>query len=299
MSIKPLFAGPKGLRAGWRFAAFIVLAIGIAQGLQVFTLRVLGYHPHRGFHPLDFLVADGLGFLAALAAAAILVRAARGERMRDYGLPLAPASGRLWGEGFLWGIAAVGAIVGAIALFGGYSLSGFAVHGRELVSMALLWVVTMTVLGFYEEYLFRGYALKALASGMGFWPAALLLSILFGALHFFTKPMETVADALSVSLIGLFLCLSFRRTGSLWFAAGFHMAFDFAALPLFGAPNTANDGKPVPFRLLESSFHGPAWLTGGPCGIEASLLVFPAIVLLFLLLDRRFRAVRWPAAPPK
>jgi membrane protease YdiL (CAAX protease family) len=299
MSFKSVFIGPKGLRAGWRFAAFTVLAIGIAQGFQVFTLQVLGYRPHRGLHPLDFLVADGLGFIAALIAAAILVRAARGERMRDYGLPLAGNSGGRWGEGFIWGLLAVGILVAAIALFGGYTLSGLSRTGGALAAALALWAATMVVLGFYEEYLFRGYPLKALASGMGFWPAAVLLSVMFGALHYFTKPMETIADALSVSLIGLFLCLSFRRTGSLWFAAGFHTAFDFAALPLFGAPNTANNGEPVPLRLLEGSFHGPAWLTGGPCGIEASLLIFPVIGLLFLLFDRRFRAVRWPAGETK
>src|SRR5204863_2030461 len=112
------------------------------------------------------------------------------------------------------------------------------------------------------------------------------------------KPMETIADALSVGLIGLFLCFTLRRTGSLWFAIGFHFAFDFAAIPLFGAPNTGNHGRPVDTRLLDSSFSGPDWLTGGPRGIEASWLVFAVIVMLFALFHRRFGEARFPPPEP-
>ncbi|HXO27236.1 MAG TPA: hypothetical protein VOA80_07830 [Thermoanaerobaculia bacterium] len=49
----------------------------------------------------------------------------------------------------------------------------------------------------------------------------------------------------------------------------------------FGGPNTGNDGKPITGHLLASSFHGLPWLTGGPMGPEASLLVFSLIAALF------------------
>src|SRR5207247_2546236 len=81
-----------------------------------------------------------------------------------------------------------------------------------------------------EEFAFRGYPQFTLASGIGFWRAAALLSLVFGGLHYFLKPMENLADFASVGLIGLFLCLTLRRTGSLWFAVGFHAGFDYAAL---------------------------------------------------------------------
>ena len=106
--------------------------------------------------------------------------------------------------------------------------------------------------------------------------------------------MENVADALSVGLIGLFLCLTVRRTGTLWFAIGFHFAFDFAALSLLGAPNTGNMGKAAEGHLLDATFSGPDWLTGGARGIEASALVFVVIALLFSLFHFRHRQVRFP-----
>lgn len=295
--LRSIFVGPGGIRAGWRFALFILLAIPFGGGLQRLAIDVLGYRPHPGLNPVDFLVSDGLGFLGALVAVYILARIGR-ERMGEYGLRVSLRAPGLWGEGLAWGVLTVGALAGLIAAFGGLTVSGLgsgaASPGGTLWTGALMWLATMVVLGLYEEYLFRGYPLVALGSGMGFWPAAILLSLMFGALHFFTKPMETVADGVAVSLIGLFLCVSFRRTGSLWFAAGFHTAFDFVALPLLGAPNTANQGRPLASRLLDTSFHGPAWLTGGPDGMEASLLIFPVLAVLFWLLVRRFPEVRRP-----
>src|SRR2546430_4601724 len=41
-----------------------------------------------------------------------------------------------------------------------------------------------------EELAFRGYPQFTLASRIGFWRAAALLSLLFGGLHYFVKPME-------------------------------------------------------------------------------------------------------------
>jgi hypothetical protein len=105
--------------------------------------------------------------------------------------------------------------------------------------------------------------------------------------------VENIADALSVSLIGLFMSLNVWRTGSIWFAFGFHAPFDYAALYIFGAPNSGNrGGTPIDTRLLSGTFHGPSWLTGGPLGVEANWLVFPVIALLFLIFDRIHRAGR-------
>ena len=36
---------------------------------------------------------------------------------------------------------------------------------------------------FFEEYVYRGFILAALAAALGFWPAAILSSIMFGATH--------------------------------------------------------------------------------------------------------------------
>ena len=66
------------------------------------------------------------------------------------------------------------------------------------------------------------------------------------------------------------------------------------ALSLFGAPNTGNQGRPVSGHLLDGTFSGPDWLTGGVRGVEASGLVFIVIAAMFGLFHLRHREVKYP-----
>lgn len=235
---------------------------------------------------MEVIVADGIDFVALLLAAAVMARIER-RRPGDYGLRLSPGFAKRFGEGLAWGAATVLGVAALVAAFGGFSISGLALRGRELILSAALLAVSMVVLGLFEEALFRGYPQHALASSLGFWPAALLISAFFGALHYFTKPRETPVDATSVALIGFFLCLTLRRTGDLWLAVGYHASFDYVALAVLASPNTGMPaGERAVGHLLETSFSGPAWLTGGDCGLEASLLIFPVLAVSFLLFSR-------------
>ncbi|HKD11558.1 MAG TPA: type II CAAX endopeptidase family protein [Thermoanaerobaculia bacterium] len=291
---RAVFRGAGGLRAGWRLLLFAAAATILMSGLPWIAVKA-GWKPRAGFDPADFLVADGLGLVALVLAACLMASI---ERVRPgvYGLAFRAGFLRRLGEGLAWGSGTVLAVAAAMAALGGLSIAGLALHGRALAGSAALWAAAMIVLGLFEEYLFRGYPQRTLASGIGFWPAAALLSAGFGALHYFTKPRETIVDAAAVALLGFFLCFTLARTGDLWLAVGYHAAFDYAALVVLASPNTGMPpGERVPGHLLETSFSGPVWLTGGDCGLEASLFTFPALALLFFLFDRRSR----PKQPPK
>ena len=290
--LRHLFLGPSRLRAGWRVLAYIAITVVLGAALRVLLL-VSKVPLADTWTPGAFIAAELATFAIALAGMSIMARV-DGLPLARFGMPGREAFGARFREGSLWGFGAVVVLVAAIAALGGYHVHGWARTGGPWLVNAALWLGAMALVGLSEELSFRGYPLAALADGIGFWPAAAVLSIVFAALHYFGKPMESVADGLSVGLIGLFLCFTLRRTGSLWFAIGFHFAFDFAAIPFFGAPNSGNQGRPVDTRLLDSSFTGPDWLTGGVCGIEASWLVFPLIAALFALFHRRFRGARFP-----
>jgi CAAX protease family protein len=287
--MRPLFIGPDGLRAGWRVSLYVLATLVVQTVIQIVIVKGFGYQPHPGFDATDFLLSDGVGALAALLVAMRFARV-EGRGISDYGLPLRAAAIPQLLTGIGWGAAAVALTFALVAMVGGASVSGWALHGSALARSIVAWSATMLVLGLYEEYLFRGYVLVALARGVGFWPAAVVLSVGFGALHYYTKPMENVADALAVGLIGLFLCLTIRRTGTLWLAIGFHAAFDWTALILFAAPNTGNFGRPIPGHLLEVLWAGRDWLTGGPRGLEASVMIFPVMALCFAAFALRNRA---------
>jgi membrane protease YdiL (CAAX protease family) len=283
------FYGEQGLRAGWCLVRFIGAYLLLNGGLILLYRRLdPAALRETNWLPQSFIAAEALSLLAALLCVALSARLER-RPWEAYGLPPRAAFGARFWEGTLWGVAPVSVLLAAIWAAGGWSATGLAQRGGTEARYALLWALAFLVAGVNEEVLFRGYSLLTLARGMGFWPAALLLSALFGADHYFTKPMETWADGLSTGLIGLFLCYTVRLSGDIWLACGFHFAWNFAALAVFGGPNTGNDGKPITGHLLASSFHGPQWLTGGPMGPEASLLVFPLIAGLFAACAWRFR----------
>jgi membrane protease YdiL (CAAX protease family) len=287
--LRSIFVGPSGWRAGWRFLVFFTTTLVAAKGL-FWLLGLAGYHEAAaGWSASGLLVEASLTTVAVLVAMSVMARLER-RRFGHYGLPLERRSAALFGHGLLWGFLASTAVLLAIAASGGATFHGFALGGAEAVRPLLLWAATMLLLGLAEELLYRGYPLATFTDGMGFWPAAVLSSLLFGAAHL-AKPNETAMDIASIVLFGLLWCFTIRRTGSIWFAAGFHAMYDYANLVLYAAPNTGNGGRAVPGHLLDIAYSGPAWLSGGPCGMEASLYSFVAIGAMWLLFARWFRAV--------
>ena len=70
------------------------------------------------------------------------------------------------------------------------------------------------------------------------------------------------------------------------------MSWDWGESYLYSVPDS---GGMMPGHLLNSSFHGPAWLTGGSVGPEGSALVFVVIVTLWVLFDRMYPEVKYGA----
>jgi uncharacterized protein len=278
--MKTIFVGPQGIRASWRFAIFVVLLFGFSKLFFWFLTVLFHYQEHGGWFPTDFLLDGALSFAGALLAAGIMSKLEL-RPFREYGLPGWPMFPKHFWQGALWGFAASLLVIILLRVFGAVSFEGAALHGQTFLKFALLWVAAFLLLGFAEEFVYRGYSQTTLSDGMGFWPAAVLLSAI-GAVHYFFKPMENWMDGLSVGLFGLFWCFTLRRTGTLWFAIGFHTTSDYADMVLFAQPNTGNNGQSLTGHLLNVSYYGPHWLTGGPRGTEASVLEFLILVLLFL-----------------
>jgi CAAX protease family protein len=256
--------------------------MGLGQTLNWILVHVLHYQESKGWSPFDFVTIGSLFVFSALCAALIMTRIEK-RSFADYGLPGSQAFGRFFWLGMLWGFGTSAFEVLLIYFAGGLSFHGLALHGSALASSALWWLAAMILLGLWEEFLFRGYTLSTLATGIGFWPAAVLLSLLFGASHL-SKPMENWIDITSIIFYGLLWCFSLRRIGSIWFAIGFHAMTDYSDMVIFAAPNTGNEGRSLTGHLLDITYHGPEWLTGGPRGIEASVLVFVILLASFLLL---------------
>lgn len=211
----------------------------------------------------------------------------------DYGIPVRQAFGKRFWEGSIWGFAMLSVILLALRLSSHFRIESVVLARNEFVRWALAWGATFLAVSMSEEFAFRGYWLFSMSRRLRFWPAALFLSAVFGAAHLGNRG-ENVLGILEVVATGLLFCLMIRRTGNLWFAIGFHAAWDWAETFFYGTPDSGLLGVG---RFLNSSVQGPEWLTGGSVGPEGSF--FAIFVLLFcaMLIHYRFPKAVYPDRP--
>lgn len=96
--------------------------------------------------------------------------------------------------------------------------------------------VVCLLIGFFEESAHRGYLQFALTRAIGCWWAALMLSAAFGLGHGHLGT-ETLTGLLGIGLGALVFTLSLWYTKSLYWAVGFHAAWDWGQVFLFGWGN--------------------------------------------------------------
>jgi len=283
--IRRVFVGPHGIRAGWRFALYLVMVVAVGAALA-FLLQ--GWHPQGAARLWRGLVSEFCLFLAVLIPAFVMASVEK-RPCGDYGLPTHGAFGKFFWVGTLWGVVAISVLLGAMRGVHAFYFGHLALHGLRILKFAFFWGLFFLLVGCFEEFLFRGYTQFTLTTGISFWPTAVLLSALFGRIHLENQG-EAWVGALSAGLIGFFFCLTLRRTGTLWFAVGFHSSFDWGETFLYSVPNS---GNVFPGHLLSSSLQGPKWLSGGSVGPEGSVFVFVLIAALWLAFDRMYPEVRY------
>lgn len=286
-----IFVGAKGIRAGWRLLMFVAIILGLLYG----KLLLYGmFHVHA---PSSGETQDLPGYDAANAAinftlvvvATLVMSKIERRPFEVYGLPWRNVlHSRIW-VGMLAGFAIISLVLLCIFTFHGFEITGIETTGRALMVSALLYSLKMPFVGFFEEFLLRGYAQYTLTTGIGFWPAAILLSIGFGALHGH-NPGETLIGVISPALGGLVACLALRQTGNLWFSVGMHTGLDWGESFFFGVPNSGH----APWHpFLSSTFQGPTWLTGGTAFPDGSIFMLFVFVAAAALIFWRYPTPRY------
>ncbi|HEV2647188.1 MAG TPA: type II CAAX endopeptidase family protein [Acidobacteriaceae bacterium] len=162
--------------------------------------------------------------------------------------------------------------------------------GTRILHFALVWALGFLLVALAEESFLRAYLQFTLtralipifhrltpprAQASAFWTSALLLSLTFGALHR-NNPGESPIGLIAATLVALIFCLSLWRTGSLWWAIGFHTAWDWAQSFLYGVPDS---GLLIQGHLFATHPSGRTILSGGLTGPEGSALIFPILLL--------------------
>jgi membrane protease YdiL (CAAX protease family) len=252
--------------------------------------------PHHK-SPVEFVPAlvigsDGVQFFGMLALAWLLARAER-RRLGWYGIGANRVRDFL--PGALWGLAALSALVFVLHACHLLYFDARLLSGGPLVVYGLKWLIAFLFVGFAEEYFLRGYMQFTLTRGVfglaekisprnahavAFWIAAFLLSVLFACMHL-SNGGENAIGILQVFIVGMVFAYALFRTGSLWWAIGFHMAWDWAQSFLYGVPDSGNVSVG---RLFQTHFAGKPLLSGGADGPEGSLLCVPVFLLMLLII---------------
>jgi membrane protease YdiL (CAAX protease family) len=238
---------------------------------------------------LIFVVVDALvvTLLNALSGSAFLSLAAGGiaavttillyawttrriERKEPEDLPAAGWF-RTLGRGTLAGIGLFTATVLAIAIFGGFGIDGWGSFSGMLSIFGL-----MTAVATVEEVLFRGILFRQIEERAGTWPAFAVSATLFGLLHLINDP-TAIGGALAIVAAGLMAGTAYVATRALWLPIGLHLGWNFAEGGIFGVPVSGADSSTL--GLLRGVFDGPALLTGGTFGPEASVFAVLATLL--------------------
>jgi uncharacterized protein len=260
-------------------ALFLVVAVAVVLA-AIFGLHWAGLGPVvRPSHlTLPLQLARQWAAAGGTVLAVVLLALVTREPLSRLGF----ATRGAWRDfpvGLAAGFAVMAGSLAAIAAMGGCDFGGVTLPLGRILGLGAVYLLLDAGVAVLEETLFRSFILVQLSRALSWWPAAILSSVLFGLAHA-GNVNEAPLGLVMAGSFGLALAYSFRRSGALWFALGGHVAYDFAEDFLFGVPDS---GKVPENALLHTVLHGPAWLTGGTVGPEASLLVLPAPLVLALL----------------
>jgi membrane protease YdiL (CAAX protease family) len=300
-------AGPRGpskillnrerrLRSGWRLLLFFaslasVIPLVTALATTIFRAAGVPFEPRAAsgqpgaIAPLLVLFLAAL--LATLAVAAILLRAFEARPLATLGAPL---RGGAWRSA--WRSAGLGIAVGsapALLVVGAGLALGFAATepafagGANQAGAIAAAALAMLFVSVWEEVLWRGYVLQQIAQGAGKWIAVLATSAIWALAHL-GNDGANVSGLVETGLSGVLLAWIVMRTGSLWFAFGYHVAWNVVSAVVLGLTTSGQD---LSATILRTRLHGPDFLTGGAYGFEGSVvtgvldLTLLAIALLF------------------
>lgn len=125
------------------------------------------------------------------------------------------------GWGLIAGVLSIGIVIGFLYATGQQG----ALHEPQPDP----WVATANIFSnFYEEFVFRGFILVALAAVIGFWPAAIVSSIAFGATHT-QYPLPLQALIAGTAMLWAWVT---KRTGDLMAPYLAHMTMDLVVDPI-------------------------------------------------------------------
>ncbi len=281
----PSPAGPHGrivkvLRFPLVRIVLAAIVVSIALNATRILLKFLGLAPERGApHRLALILLGTAATIAVVHAAYLLyVRYVEGRSSMEFALA---GSAKEVGLGMLIGAGIFSAVILVLVAGGWYRVAG--TNPWTVVFAPLLAAASAAYL---EELIVRGILFRNLEDLLGSWISLAITALLFGLAHI-ANPNATFTSALAIALeAGVLLAAAYMVTQRLWLAIGIHFAWNFVQGGIFGVAVSGNASVGV----LRGELQGPELLTGGPFGVEGSVvavLVCMAAAIALLVIARR------------
>jgi len=276
-TLRTVFVRSQGIRSGWSMLIFLAIVMAQVLITRVPVNHLLHYMKYKqGLEAWSAIVAIGIPALLVFVATAIMAKIEE-RPVLSYGF-MGDRKLSRFVLGIAGGVAALSALVLALKVSGLLTFDGQMLHGKGAWSYGLQWGLAFLLTGLFEESLLRGYLQSTLTRGIGFWWAALALSIGFGALHLPNRG-ESPIGLVSVVAIGMVFCLSLWLTKSLYWAVGLHAGWDWAQSYLYGV---SNSGQVSGGHLFATHPSGGLLWSGGATGPEGSVYVIPTMGIITL-----------------
>ncbi|MFZ0770191.1 MAG: CPBP family intramembrane glutamic endopeptidase [Candidatus Sulfotelmatobacter sp.] len=298
--LRKIFIGKDGLRAGWSLLIFIAIVAAIAFCVNFVGHKLLHLPapkaPKTGseISPAFILIGDSVLFLVTLLATWVMSKIEQRPNS-VYGLGGNRKLPHFF-AGLAWGVTCLSLLVLTLVKTGLLVIDSRLLFGSDVFRYGAIWLLGFLLVGLAEEYSTRGYLQYTLTRGLaglyqwafktrhsaalGFWTSAVVLSILFGLGHG-SNPGESPIGLLSAGLVAIVFCLSLWRTGSLWWAIGFHTSWDWGQSFFYGV---ADSGAMVQRHLLATHPVGKPILSGGATGPEGSIFIAAILALISLII---------------
>jgi len=253
------------LRSGWKFVVYVVLflILWVASGVALSMVYARSNLPDN---QLTFLALNECALLiAAVGAMLLAIRFVDRRPLAAFGVGFLPYWHRQLGAGLALAAGMLGVLVAGCYALGYVSIrwTGHQVPVSTLLgTFGLLLLAAVT-----EELVFRGFPLQILVDGMGQWPAVIVMSAIFGAMHL-NNPNASLLGSANTVVAGILLSLAYVRTRSLWLPYGIHVGWNVGLGFVLGFPLSGLD---LP-SLWTTGIAGSDIILGGGYGPEGGLL---------------------------
>lgn len=271
-----------------KMLAFVGIYLFNAIGMEaaiIISFSAMGYDFLAGEMPDNFFILNLLplyGFVFFAIGSVLYAKFVEKRSLSDIGLTFNLKSVWRFVKGMLLSVVVLAPIFAVMCALGIYEFTGF---GTVSASMFAVYFGAFLVQATSEEIMCRGFLMTSVGKKFAKPVAVFFSSIAFIAPHLQSMSPYGVEDLVSIInlvLVSIFFSILFYKYDTISMCAGFHMGWNFIVSYVCGLQLSGmeSSGESLVNMNVNAS---NIFLSGGEYGLEGSVIVTVALVLIDLL----------------